>query len=72
MNIPVYALKNVDAAELGTSMIVSVGTGAFPSFSDAVSECTLHYDEFIPNNKNISLYEDMYQEFIRVENALSR
>jgi sugar (pentulose or hexulose) kinase len=72
MNIPVYALKNVDAAELGTSMIVSVGTRAFPNFSDAVSECTLHYDEFIPNNKNISIYEDMYQEFIRIENALSR
>ena len=72
MNIPVYALKDVDAADLGTSMIVSVGIGIFPGFSEAVSACKIHYDEFLPDQKNVTIYEEKYNKFISIENALSQ
>ena len=72
MNIPVYALKNVDGAELGASMIVSVGTRVIPNFSEAVTECNLHYDEFLPNTTNVSIYEEKYKKFLSIENALSK
>lgn len=72
MNIPVYALRDVDAAELGAAMIAAVGVGDFPDFASAISECRLSYDEYLPDSQNALVYKELYEKFIDLENKLSR
>jgi sugar (pentulose or hexulose) kinase len=72
MNMPVFALKDVDAAELGASVLVSVGAGLVKDFADAVDINDLKYDEFLPNAQNASRYTEKYEEFRAFEKALTR
>jgi sugar (pentulose or hexulose) kinase len=71
MNMPVYALQDVDAAELGASMLISVGTGLVPDFTGAVNACELKYDAFLASGKNALRYAERYEEFRAFEKALS-
>ena len=71
MDIPVIAIKDVDAAELGASMIINVGTGLTPGFAEAIRECNLDYDEFTPNSNNASMYAEKYLNFLAFEKAQS-
>jgi sugar (pentulose or hexulose) kinase len=71
MDIPVIAIKDVDAAELGASMIINVGTGLTPGFAEAIRECNLDYDEFTPNSDNASVYAEKYLNFLAFEKAQS-
>lgn len=72
MNIPVFALKDVDAADLGASLLVSVGTGFTQSILEAVQNCELHFDEFIPHPGHTSIYTEKYQNFLAFEKTLSK
>ena len=71
MNMPVYALKEVDAAELGASMIISVGTGIASDFTAAVKQCDLQFEEFLPQTEFVGLYAERYAAFRAYENKLS-
>lgn len=72
MNLPVYALRDVDAAELGAAMLASVGTGESADFSEAIERCSLHYDEYLPDAARVSLYREQYGRFLELEQKLSR
>jgi sugar (pentulose or hexulose) kinase len=72
MNIPVYALRDVDAAELGASMLISVGTDLIPNLASAISFCDLNYDKFVPKPQNAACYTENYEEFRTFEKRLSR
>jgi xylulokinase len=71
MNIPVYALKNVDAADLGSSILVTVGAGKIPNFKEAIAACDLDYDEYSPNPENTSFYLEKFENFVAFERTFS-
>lgn len=71
MDVPVSALKDVDAAELGASMLVSVGADLFSDLAAAIRECDLQYVEFSPDAKNVTLYKEKYEGFLDFEKAIA-
>ena len=71
MEIPVRALKDVDAAELGASMLVSIGTGLVSDYLEAIRICELQYVEFEPDSDAAAIYKERYHGFIAFEKAVS-
>jgi ribulose kinase len=71
MNIPVSILRNVDAAELGASILINVGTGTSPDFSTAIHECDLQYDKLLPDPQNIMVYKERYAKFLKFEKDMT-
>jgi sugar (pentulose or hexulose) kinase len=72
MDVPVYALHDIDAADLGAALLATVGTGLVEDFLAAINMCDLHYSEFHPDPANVPLYKEAYERFLGFERTFSR
>ncbi|SNX54670.1 FGGY family carbohydrate kinase [Thermoanaerobacterium sp. RBIITD] len=65
--VPVYAIKDVDGAELGAAMLAGIGSGVFKDYQEAIKNCVCDGKEFLPNLKIHATYNELYEMFLEVE-----
>lgn len=68
MGIPVYALRDYDAAEAGAAAIAATGVGEFADLNEAIKAYDLRPEEYLPRTEMTGLYRELYEAFIELEN----
>jgi len=69
--LPVQAVTDVDATELGAAMLAGIGVGVYKDASEAVSVCQRTAREFTPNKRHTLEYEERYRAFTDLERLLA-
>ena len=59
--IPCYRIQTSEATTLGASIVGFVGCGRFASVAEGVKAMVHRKDEFLPDAKNLKLYETIYK-----------
>lgn len=67
LGIPVFAIKDVDGAELGAAMLAGIGAGIFKNHEEAIENCAPIGKEFYPDMKIHEYYDELYNKFLNTE-----
>lgn len=59
--VPCYRIQTSEATTLGASIVGFVGCGRFASVAEGVKAMVHRKDEFLPDAKNLKLYETIYK-----------
>lgn len=70
LNIPVTALRSEEAGAAGSAMLVGVAVGAFGSLEEAAKVMVVPKDTYYPRPEVHARYEDTYQRYTKVYNAV--
>ena len=68
MGIPVYALRDYDAAEAGAAAIAATGVGEFADLNEAIKAYDFRPEEYLPRTEMTGPYRELYEAFIELEN----
>lgn len=71
-NLPCETLVIKDAAVLGAAICAGVGTGTFASIEEGVASMVEVSKRYEPNEENAKKYEEMYEIYCDVYNALDK
>ena len=67
---PMLLPKVRSATNLGTAILIAVGLGLHPSFEQAAAEMTTIEGQIDPNPANQKTYQDLYEVFQELRNAI--
>ena len=67
---PIYTMKCEDASALGAAIAAAIGEGDFASMEDAVKNMTAYESIVEPRNALIPLYDEKYEQFLRLYDAV--
>ncbi|GHU43492.1 carbohydrate kinase [Spirochaetia bacterium] len=65
--LPVYRTQTYEAAGIGSALTAFVSKGIFSSYEEAVGAMVHIKDEFLPNNREHKLYEQLHERvFVKI------
>ena len=70
LNLPITALKTVDAGTVGSAMLTGVAVGAFSDLSDAAAHMVQEMETYYPRKEMHQAYMTIYQRYKNVYNAV--
>ena len=72
MGKPIEIMTTTEATSLGAAIIGFVGTGIFPSYEQAVEQMCHIKKLYIPNKKNVEVYNELYSVWRNCYTELAR
>lgn len=70
LNLPVTALKTVDAGTVGSAMLTEVAAGVFEDLEDAASHMICPAETFLPRQEKHEQYMRVYERYKKVYDAV--
>lgn len=70
LNLPITALKTVDAGTVGSAMLTGVAVGAFSDLRDAAAYMVQEMETYYPRKEMHQAYMTIYQRYKNVYNAV--
>ena len=70
LNLPITALKTVDAGTVGSAMLTGVAVGAFSDLSDAAAHMVQEMETYYPRKEMHQAYMTIYRRYKSVYNAV--
>ena len=70
LNLPLTKVKNDDSS-LGSAMLAGVAVGIFSSFDHSVEVCVEPVRMYMPDPKNVELYERYFERYRAIHDALA-
>ena len=64
LNLPVDLPECSEAASLGAAILAGVGAKVYKSIDDAVKIAVSTKKTFVPNPKNVAVYQEVYQNYL--------
>jgi sugar (pentulose or hexulose) kinase len=61
-NLPLLRGKHAESTGLGAAIVTACGLGFYISFEEAVAKMVSYRHEFIPNKKNVEIYDKLYKQ----------
>jgi sugar (pentulose or hexulose) kinase len=61
-NMPAYRPHTYETSSLGAAINAAVGMNYFQDFNDAVKSMTRIGDQYLPDNKNVEIYNQLYEK----------
>jgi xylulokinase len=70
LNLPITALKTVDAGTVGSAMLTGIAVGLFSDLSDAASHMVQERETYYPREEMHKKYMVIYERYKAVYNAV--
>lgn len=70
MNLPITALKTLDAGTVGSAMLTGIATGVFKDLDDAAAHMVEETVTYVPRAKMHDKYMQMYKRYEKVYKAV--
>ena len=70
LNIPIVALKTVDAGTVGRAMLTGIATGVFEDLKDAAAHMVEETTEYIPREEMHEKYLEIFSRYEKVYQAV--
>lgn len=70
LNLPITALKTVDAGTVGSAMLTGIAIGIFADLEDAASKMVEETVTYVPDPEMHKKYMDMYDKYRKVYSAV--
>jgi xylulokinase len=70
LGLPVNRMAVTEAAALGAAILAGIATGEYSNCREGIESCVKTDREFIPRGDQQTLYQEKYEEFIRLYPAL--
>lgn len=64
LNIPIETLSTSETSLLGACIIAGVGIGIFKDVEKTIENIVKVKKTFVPNSKSVSIYDDLYNEYL--------
>ena len=70
LNVPITALKTVDAGTVGSAMLTGIATGVFKDLNDAAEHMVEETVEYLPRKKMHEKYMHIFERYAKVYQAV--
>ena len=70
LNLPITALKTVDAGTVGCAMLTGIAAGLFTDLADAASHMVQEMETYLPREEMHVQYERIYKRYKQVYQAV--
>ena len=70
LNLPITALKTVDAGTVGCAMLTGIAAGLFTDLADAASHMVQEMETYVPREEMHVQYEKIYERYKQVYQAV--
>lgn len=70
LNVPITALKTVDAGTVGSAMLTGIATGVFTDLQDAAAHMVEKTTEYLPREEMHEKYLEIYRRYEKVYQAV--
>ena len=70
LNVPITALKTVDAGTVGSAMLTGIAVGCFSDLQDAAAHMVEEKQVYYPRQDMHEKYQKMYQKYRKLYTAV--
>jgi len=67
---PIITMRTEEAACLGAAILAGFGKGIFPSLEDACKIMNRKKDEYLPDKRNVPIYQKAYNKYLKISKTL--